>query len=149
VADEYLNAVERCLPLRRLPRRQAEEAGILVCEDELKEAIHALRVHGYLEAGDHQLWDGHCILDRLLSIQANRGIGYESSSTDFQVLNAIRQSRGTARGDWTIYLIAARVWLRSKLDARQVRWLDEWSAEVRAATVPPEGVSDSSGPPNW
>lgn len=149
VADEYLKAVERCLPLRRLPRSQAEDTGILIYDDELKEAIHAMRVHGYPEAGDHQLWDSHCILDRLLSIQANRGIGYESNSTGFQVLNAIRQSRGKARSDWTIYLIAAKIWLRSKLNARQTRWLDEWSAEVRAATVPPESMQSSSGPPSW
>ena len=104
VADEYLKAVERCLPLREMPRRQAEEAGILVYEGELEAATHAMRIHGYPEAGDHELWGGHCVLDRLLSIRANRGIGYDLA-TGFQVLNV----RGTARSDWTIYLIAAKV----------------------------------------
>ncbi len=75
--------------------------------------------------------------------------GYDSAITGFQVLNAIRQSRGAARSDWTIYLIAANVWLRGKLRDSQAKWLKEWSAEVRAATVPPEGTQNASGPPDW
>ena len=148
VASDYLQAVERCLSLGELSRKEAEEAGVLIYEDELNEASDAMRVHGYPEASDVEMWGSHRILDRLLSIQADRGIGYNLSS-GFQVLNAIRQSRGAARKDWTIYLIAARAWLLDKLNPRQIDWLNEWRTEVIDAIKPPESDRQSVDAADW
>jgi hypothetical protein len=68
------------------------------------------------------------MLARILSIKHDAGIGYRYRS-GFEVLNAIRQSGENYASDWTIYLIAAKVF-KPAMNEEQQTWLDAWRDEV-------------------
>jgi hypothetical protein len=99
--------------------------------ERVADAADKLAVRGFPEAGDSNLIGGRGILSRILSIRFDKGVGYRVDS-GMQVLNAIRQSKGSSRSYNTLYFIAARIY-KPRLSDEQKRWLDEWTDEVKAS----------------
>ena len=105
------------------PKLAAAEAALAACVDDMA-------MKGFPEAGDEDLLGHHRILSRLLSIRANRGVGYAMNSA-VEVLNAIRQSQPENRSDWSLYLIAVKAYLPSfSNDQRAGTWFDSWRDAV-------------------
>ena len=127
VALRYLNAAESFLvasgSLLDCPAVEVEARrnALVACVEEMK-------WRGFQEAGDEDLLGHHRMLARLLSIKRDSGIGYRYRS-GFEVLNAIRQSGERFASDWTVYLIAAKVFTPA-LNSTQLNWLGEWRLEV-------------------
>lgn len=132
IAGRYLQAVEHMLIAqgrRRLGGQQG--ADFVAAKAAVSISVDEMALRGYPEAGDEALLGHHRILSRLLSIRNNRGIGY-GFGTAAEVLNAIQQSQPNNRSDWTLYLIAAKIYVPS-LVAEQPVWFEEWRAAVVAA----------------
>lgn len=104
---------------------------LLAAMADVSSRVEEMTQRGFPEAGDEDLLGHHRILSRLLSIRDNRGVGY-GFQTAAEVLNAIQQSQPNNRHDWTLYLIAAKVYLPELL-ADQPAWFDEWRETVVAA----------------
>jgi hypothetical protein len=127
VAFRYLTAAEHfliatgalsdCSAIEIDARRNAMAA----CVEEMK-------WRGFPEAGDEDLLGHHRMLARILSIKRDTGIGYGYKS-GFEVLNAIRQSGAKFASDWTVYLIAAKVFTPA-MNQEQQAWFGEWRDEV-------------------
>ena len=94
-------------------------------------SVEEMRWRGFPEAGNEDLLGHHRILSRILSIKRDTGIGYRYSS-GFEVLNAIRQSGDLYASEWTIYLIAAKVYAPTLSDGQRL-WLDQWREKVTQA----------------
>lgn len=129
---EYLESLARWLregkdvdggeqPSKPLVERPLGEA--------LANAIDKMAMHGYPEAGDSDLIYPHGILDRILSIKQDEGVGYRLA-TGHGVLNAIRQDRGRDRSFHSLYFIAALAFT-PQLTASQREWLEVWRTQVR------------------
>jgi hypothetical protein len=84
----------------------------------------------YQEAGSSQLigYSG-CMLERLLSIQKDRAIGYKVQ-TAWQVINAIQQEQAQWAKWHTIYLIAIRVY-QPTLTKSQKELVGIWRTDVK------------------
>jgi len=130
----YLAAVERMLEADgRLPSGGDRDEQLLAARTAVAISVEEMSQRGFPEAGDEDLLGHHRILSRLLSIKNNRGIGY-GFGTAPEVLNAIQQSQPGNRHDWTLYLIAAKVYLRNLSDDERVRrWFESWRDGVIAA----------------
>lgn len=134
IAREYLAAL-----IANLKEDKAREAGgeaVALCvgtasDEKLAEAIENLALHGFPEAGASRLIAAHGILDRILSIQHDEGIGYRLP-TGRAVLNAIKQDRSEDRAYHSFYFIAALTY-KPKLDEEQRVWFNEWRGAVRAS----------------
>lgn len=98
-------------------------------EEELKTAGIALGCYGYPEASNPGLYGGqNRILERLLSIRNDNGIGH-AESTCWEVINHIRQD-GTALRKWhSLYLIAIKVY-KPMFSALQEESIAAWRQEV-------------------
>ena len=132
VGARYLAAVEHLLiEQNKLPATEERKAGIVDAKTAVTICVEEMTQRGYPEAGDEDLLGHHRILSRLLSIRNNRGVGY-GFETAAEVLNAIQQSQPNNRHDWTLCLIAAKVYLPELL-ADQPTWFDEWRDKVVAA----------------
>jgi hypothetical protein len=128
----YLAAVEHLLgEQNKLPASEERKANVVDAKTAVSISVEEMTQRGYPEAGDEDLLGHHRILSRLLSIRNNRGVGYGFQSA-VEVLNAIQQSQPNNRHDWTLYLIAAKVYL-PELIADQPAWFDEWRETVVAA----------------
>lgn len=128
----YLAAVEHLLiEQNKLPATEERKASVVDAKTAVSVSVEEMTQRGYPEAGDEDLLGHHRILSRLLSIRSNRGVGY-GFQTAAEVLNAIQQSQPNNRHDWTLYLIAAKVYL-PELVADQPTWFDEWRETVVAA----------------
>jgi len=139
--EEYLAAVEASLapdsfdhPSPHVSRFLAAEA-----EQRLAAATRTLERHGFPEARDDRLKGHHGILARLLSIKNDCGIGY-NYATAAEVLNAIQQSTGSRRSEWSLYLIAVRTYA-TPINEALSRWYKPWLESVR------KGVKDQD--PNY
>lgn len=132
VASAYRAALTRWLDLVAKSDTPAAQPEV---EREAQQQAAAARsmmtVHGYPEAGHHEFYQPRRILSRLLSIEADRGIGYRLPSA-WGVLNAIRQSRVENRSNHTLYLMAARAY-PPRLNAEQLAWLEDWRREVKTS----------------
>ena len=134
IASDYLDAVQDWLQLVKKPMIFRAEAEMLVAQGRVDEAAHAMSLHGFAQAAEGRFYAQHGPLDRILSIRADRGVGYDLA-TGHAVLNAIRQARGDARRDWTLYLIAAKAF-RPKMNTAQTEWFKQWRDEVLDAVTP-------------
>jgi len=134
VAARYLEAVEQMLVEQtRLGAGAAQKPEIVAAKSAVAISVDEMAQRGFAEAGDEDLLGHHRILSRLLSIRSNHGIGYSFSSAA-EVLNAIQQSLPGNRNDWTLYLIAAKVYLpRLSEDQRIWSWFKVWRDTVAAA----------------
>jgi hypothetical protein len=123
----YLSAVERMLEVDgRLPAGPDRDEQLMAARTAVAISVDEMAQRGFREAGDEELLGHHRILSRLLSIKHNRGVGY-GFATAAEVLNAIQQSQPMNRHDWTLYLIAAKAYLRNLSDDERVwRWFETW-----------------------
>lgn len=98
---------------------------------EVMECGLALREYGFPEAIDERLYDrGHTIIDRLLSIKLDTGVGY-NLATAWQVINAILQDVSPASKSWhSLYLIAIKAY-NPKLSSSQKTRVEQWRKQVR------------------
>lgn len=132
IASEYLAAVSALCHLYKesIDNVAAQyKKSEFAARELVADAADKLAVRGFPEASDSNLIEGHGILSRILSIRHDKGVGYRLDS-GMQVLNAIRQSKGSNRSYNTLYFIAARVY-KPQLTDEQKRWLDEWTDEVK------------------
>lgn len=106
----------------------------------LTEAAEALAAHGLPGAADLTMLDEVGLIARLLSIQHNKGIGYDVS-TGYQELNAIMQS-GKDNKRWdTLYAIAVKAYdLEVHFTAVQTIKYEEW----RQALITKVDVNDEA-----
>lgn len=132
IGREYLDCVMASLRECKRLEECGESAGAIsesALDEALAAAIHKLVIHGYPEAGDGDLIYPHSILDRILSIQHDEGVGYRLK-TGQAVLNAILQDRGAERSFHSLYFIAALAF-KPRLTETQRQWFDTWRAHVR------------------
>lgn len=137
VAQRYLAAVETMLVAaassdfrERKTEIEAKQLAVGACVEEM-------RWHGFPEAGDGDLLGHHRILSRILSIKRDTGIGYRHR-TAFEVLNAIQQSGDAKSSEWTLYLIAAKVYapaMNSKQQDQITEWRDRVTRAIRAGDL--------------
>lgn len=92
----------------------------------VKETAEAISVHGLPGAADPAMLDEAGLIARILSIQRNKGVGYDVG-TGYQVLNAIMQS-GKDNKCWdTLYAIAVKAYdLETHFTPDQVRKYEDW-----------------------
>ena len=76
---------------------------------QVEEASEALAAHGLPGALDRMMVDESGMVARILSIQQNRGVGYDMN-TGYQVLNAIMQSGHDNKRWHTIYTMAVKAY---------------------------------------
>ncbi|MDO9072218.1 MAG: hypothetical protein Q7U73_03050 [Rubrivivax sp.] len=132
IAGRYLQAVEHMLiEQARLPAGSGQRPDFVTAKAAGAISVYEMAQRGYPEAGDEDLLGFHRILPRLLSIRNNRGVGY-GFGTAVEVLNAIQQSQPGNRSDWTLYLIAAKVYLPKLPDDKRT-WFEDWRDTVVAA----------------
>jgi hypothetical protein len=93
---------------------------------QLMEAAEGLAAHDLTGAADMVMVNESGLVPRLLSIQKNRGIGYDVS-TGFQVLNAIMQS-GLDNKQWdTLYTMAVKAYdLEAQFTPKQAGLYAAW-----------------------
>jgi hypothetical protein len=135
VAQEYLSNVTSLLELENedSPATLAADSPELAARERVADSADKLALRGFPEAADSNLIAWHGILARLLSIRLDRGVGYGDPTAPFDghdVLNAIKQSRGVQRSNFSIYLIAARVFKPKFTDEQRDRF-EAWVREVR------------------
>lgn len=135
-AEKYLEAIAKYATLRHEdapPDNGEHEHYLTEALEAVEEAARALKAHGYQEAMDNRLFSGgRTILERILSIKLDRGVGYKHD-TGWQVINAILQDISIASKAWhSLYLIAVKVY-RPNLTAAQRQRIDQWRAEVRSS----------------
>ncbi|UVW30725.1 hypothetical protein [Massilia sp. H6] len=98
-------------------------------EEEMRAAAIALRCQGYPEAADPGLYGAPAmILERLLSIRNDTGVGY-AESTCWEVINRIRNDSVVLRQWHPIYLMAIKAY-RPKVSALQEESIAKWRADV-------------------
>lgn len=134
IASEYLAAITTlCCLIGESADRGSDQykQSEFAARELVADAADKLAVRGFPEASDSNLIERRGILSRILSIHLDKGVGYKLDS-GMQVLNAIRQSKGSDRSYNTLYFIAARIY-NPRLSEEQKRWLDEWSTEVKAS----------------
>lgn len=134
VASAYLDAVTAHLDARIAVGRDWDSADVQsmlsVAAERLADAVDCMRIHGYPEAGDSDLVGEKEIVSRILSIQLDRGVGYDLA-TGFQVVNSIQQMKGPrGRAQAIVALIAIRAYKPRQTEAQQ-RKIKEWAQEVR------------------
>ena len=105
------------------------EAAARAARPRVAEAAADLGFHGFPKASDESLIGHHRILARLISIQLARPVGYRLENL-LGVLNAIDLSKGTRRADFSLYLIALKVY-PPPLAEKQKAWCDDWARRVR------------------
>lgn len=93
---------------------------------QIMEAASALSAHALQGADDPALLDESGLISRLLSIQQNKGVGYDVS-TGYQVLNAIMQS-GKHNKRWdSLYAVAVKAYeLETHFTEEQTRKYKAW-----------------------
>jgi len=133
-AEKFLEAITEYANLRHedaSPDNGEHEYYLTQTLETVEECARALRAHGYPEAMDDRLFSGgKTILERLLSIKLDHGVGYKRH-TGWQVINAILQDISTASKAWhSLYLIAVKVY-RPNLNTAQRERIYQWRAEVR------------------
>lgn len=128
VAQRYLVAAEHLF--LETGSRAVESLAIEVeaRRNAMAACVEEMQWRGFPEAGDEDLLGHHRMLARILSIKHDAGIGYRYRS-GFEVLNAIRQSGERYASDWTVYLIAVKVF-KPALNEEQQSWLAAWREEV-------------------
>lgn len=128
IAQEYLDAIEQHQALIKKSRiEDFDECSRLL----MKISFHAdrLKIHGFPEAGDNELFSGRSqIIPRILAIKNGGGIGYELDST-MKVLNAIKQAQIQNRKYHTIYLIAFKIYKPSE-ESNPPEWFINWKNEI-------------------
>lgn len=132
ISSEYLAAVTNLCHLYETAegeRGAGYEQAEFAAREMVADAVDKMSRRGFPEAGDINLIGERGILSRILSIRLDKGMGYRVDS-GMQVLNAIRQSKGTNRSYTTLFFIAARIY-KPKLSNDQQKWLDDWIAEVK------------------
>lgn len=131
LGNRYLSAVETYGKLRA--RADDVPDGKKVALAKALEQVHELAKifakRGYSEAEDEVLFrDRGSILDRLMSIKHDKGVGYKLDNAG-QVINAILQE-GKRYSHWhTLYLIAIRVY-EPPLTEKQEKLVNDWKEEV-------------------
>jgi len=90
------------------------------------ETAEALSAHGLPGSADPAMLDEAGLIARILSIQRNKGVGYDVG-TGYQVLNAIMQS-GNSNKCWdTLYAIAVKAYdLEPHFTPDQARKYEGW-----------------------
>ena len=130
-SERFLAAVTSYCNLREA--RKPQEA---VSFDEqqalelLEDASHALVLHGYPEVVDIQNNPSRLlrILERLLSIKTDRGVGYQLT-TGWQVINTIHLDGENTRTWHTLFLIAIKQY-KPTLNGEQANKVMKWRNEV-------------------
>jgi hypothetical protein len=136
-AQQYLKAVCEHAAVRwtEVTGSEAEDH-----QERVREALAAveiaggaLRVYGHRIALDTRLYDhGHTVLERLLSIQQDKGIGYLYDN-GWQVVNTMMTDNGDSAKSWhTLYLIAISTY-KPKMTPKQQTKYQSWRSEVIAS----------------
>lgn len=104
--------------------------------DAALEAAEALWTHSVMpEDADDFFLARNCVLERLLSVRENRGIGCNARDA-LEVLQEVQQGLGPAPQWHAVVLMAARAYdVRSRLDREQAAWLDGWRHAVWRAVL--------------
>lgn len=132
IAEEYLSNVSHLLEIEQREGNgfAAEGSLLLAAREGVADSADKLALHGFPEAGESNLVAGRGILSRVLSIRADKGVGYDVH-TGHAVLNAIRQSRHSQElSFFTIYFIAVRAF-KPHFTSDQQRKYDDWTLEVK------------------
>jgi hypothetical protein len=129
-ADEYLKAIDRAAEARvRIEQGYADDGTYQYYMEEANKAAKGLSAHGFPEALDSELYrDSPNIIERILSIKFDRGIGYDVG-TGWQAINAILQDGPARRQRHTLYLMAIRVF-KPKLKPHQHARIETWRGDV-------------------
>jgi hypothetical protein len=136
-AQQYINAVCEHAAVRWTEVIGSEAEGH---QERIRKALaavevagDALRVYGHRIALDTRLYEhGHTVLERLLSIQQDRGIGYLYDN-GWQVVNTMLTDNGDPAKSWhTLYLIAIGTY-RPKMTPKQQAKYQSWRSEVIAS----------------
>jgi hypothetical protein len=137
IATQYLEAVREYLTLLTFAEKQWGYLEPLQTVDpaatqRAQEAVRGLAVKlakkGHPEASEETLFGWHGTLAKLLSIQHNRGIGYNVDS-GFQVLNACFQANPLRREHAVLCMAAAKVFALP-LNDQQQRKVDAWRQQI-------------------
>lgn len=140
-AEDYLSAVRdfhdanlAIKKARKQTNEKSKKPPFLRKDSEHWKAIinasEALETHGLFGASEMELLDSSGVIARLLSLQLNRGVGYDVS-TGFQVLNAIMQSGGENQQWNTLYLMAAKSYgLTTGFTEKQAHLFSVWRKSV-------------------
>lgn len=134
--QQYLRAVRRYAVLRwddKVEDADRHQKGTESALREVEAAGDALRWHGYPEAVDQRLFDyGHTLLERLLSIQFDTGVGYRFDNA-WQVINTMLSDTTDEAKSWHgLYLMAIRFY-RPRLNPPQARRVNGWRNKVIAS----------------
>ena len=129
ISAAYLAAVEHLA--RKGSLVKCDVLIMIAARSALDEAVQNMTLRGYPEAGDNALTDCHGIIARILSIQKDEGIGC-ALPNGHAVLKAIRQLKYGQRKNWTLYLIAVRVY-QPALNAAQMKWLNDWRKDLEGS----------------
>lgn len=137
IAAQYLEAVREYLTLLTSAERQwgypqqsqaVDPAETERAQERISELAVKLTKKGHPEASDETLFGWHGTLAKLLSIQHNRGIGYNVDS-GFQVLNACFQTNPLRREHAVLCMAAAKVF-KLPLNDQQQRKVDAWRQQI-------------------
>ena len=130
---DYLDAVQSMLIEQHERDPNGDPGPVRSAEALVAARVEEMALRGFPECADEALLGRTRILARLLSIRADKGIGYAHDKAA-GVLNAIKQSQPANRNDWTLYLIAARVYLPRLSEESSIwGWYKPWRDEVEAA----------------
>lgn len=135
--QRYLSAVVQHAALRwedAPPDNGEHECYVTQALEDVEECALALHEYGYPEARDDRLYSGagRTIIERLLSIQLDTGVGYKHD-TGWQVINAILQDISATSKSWhSLYLIAIKVYRPRLSEAQKIR-VNQWRTEVRGS----------------
>ena len=133
LARDYLEAVQSMLIEQHALAPGGDPGQVRSAEALVAARVEEMAMRGFPECADEALLGRTRILARLLSIRADKGIGYAHAKAA-GVLNAIKQSQPANRSDWTLYLIAVRVYLpRLAEDSSTWAWYKPWRDDVGAA----------------
>ena len=109
-----------------------------VCWQQMAEASEALAAHGLPGALDNLMVEESGLVARILSIQHNRGVGYDLN-TGYQVLNAIMQSGPENRRWNTIYTMAVKAYgLEARFTTAQAARYAEWRQTIIDGVARPD-----------
>lgn len=138
---QYIGAITSFHDANVMIKRDSRQRGVNISQtvflgsdseswQQMAEASEALAAHGLPGALDHLMVDDSGMVARILSIQHNRGVGYDLN-TGYQVLNAIMQSGPENRRWNTIYTMAVKAYgLEAHFTAAQAARYAEWRQAI-------------------
>lgn len=97
--------------------------------EKVKLSAEGLAVHGYKEAEDNLLWRSGGLIQRLLSIQQDRAVGYRIK-TSWQVINTIMCEHERQASWHPLYLVAIKAYSPTMNRTQRANY-EKWRGKVR------------------